>query len=198
MAKKRGREIMKPVAEALKMAGIAPDKVNDVVIEFGNPLYQSTLDSYIAGEEVPFEQVSLVWRNTVKVGSWDSPIYQHFLEAVRRVNKGLPADRKLRVVAGDSAIDWKKVHSRSDWGRFLPNDPWFASAIKRELAAKDAATEKEAERDFEKALAYERAGEGALARSYYRVAARKSTGEIKEKSLQRLAALAAKSTTKSR
>lgn len=32
MAKKRERQIMKPVAEALKTAGIAPDKVSDVVI----------------------------------------------------------------------------------------------------------------------------------------------------------------------
>ena len=32
MAKKRDRQIMKPVAEALKMAGIAPDKVSDVII----------------------------------------------------------------------------------------------------------------------------------------------------------------------
>jgi hypothetical protein len=72
------------------------------------------------------------------------------------------------------------------------------SAIKRELAAKDAETEEEAQRDFEKALAYDRAGEGALARNYYRVAARKSKGEVKEKSLQRLAALASKSTTRSR
>lgn len=72
------------------------------------------------------------------------------------------------------------------------------AAIKRELAAEDAAKEKEAKRDFEKALAYDRAGEGALARSYYRVAARKSSGEVKQKSLERLAVLAAKSTTKSR
>lgn len=32
MAKKRQRQIMKPVAEALKAAGIAPDKVSDVII----------------------------------------------------------------------------------------------------------------------------------------------------------------------
>jgi hypothetical protein len=76
--------------------------------------------------------------------------------------------------------------------------PLSVSAIKRELAAKDAETEEEAERDFEKAVAYDRAGEGALARSYYRVAARKSQGEVKEMSLQRLAALASKSTTRSR
>lgn len=72
------------------------------------------------------------------------------------------------------------------------------AVVKRELAAEDEARESEAEEDFQRALAYERAGEGALARNYYRVAARKSTGAVKQKSLQRLAALAAKSTTKTR
>jgi glyoxylase-like metal-dependent hydrolase (beta-lactamase superfamily II) len=32
MAKKRGREIQKPIAEGLKSAGIAPESVNDVII----------------------------------------------------------------------------------------------------------------------------------------------------------------------
>lgn len=76
--------------------------------------------------------------------------------------------------------------------------PLSIAAIKSELAAEDAALESEAEADFRKALAYERAGEGALARNYYRVAARKSTGVVKQKSLERLAALADKSTTKTR
>jgi hypothetical protein len=82
----------------------------------------------------------------------------------------------------------------------LPRDSATLSvaAIKRKLAAEDEALEAEAEGDFEKALAYERAGEGALARNYYRVAARKSTGAAKQKSLERLTALSAKSTTKSR
>jgi hypothetical protein len=76
--------------------------------------------------------------------------------------------------------------------------PVSVAAIKRKLAAEDDALESEAEADFQKARDYERAGEGALARNYYRVAARKSTGVVKQKSLERLAALATKSTTKSR
>lgn len=101
---------------------------------------------------------------------------------------------------------------RAEKGIELPREPaarikpprdsaaMSVAAIRRELAARDEATEAAAKRDFEKAFAYERAGEGALARSYYRVAARKSTGEVKQKSLERLAALAAKSkpTVKSR
>lgn len=39
-------------------------KVNDVVIEFGNSLYQPILDRYILeGEDVPFAELSKVWRS---------------------------------------------------------------------------------------------------------------------------------------
>src|SRR5216683_5622980 len=41
------------------------DRVDDVVMEFGNSLYQKSVDRYIAGEDVPFEQVQKAWRNVV-------------------------------------------------------------------------------------------------------------------------------------
>lgn len=70
----------------------------------------------------------------------------------------------------------------------VPRDKPLTSvaAIKRELAAEDAALEAEAERDFQRAQAYERVGERALAKNYYRVAARKSTGAVKFKAAERL------------
>lgn len=47
------------------------------------------------------------------------------------------------------------------------------AAIKRRLAAEDAALEAEAQKAFDQAVAYEKAGEHALARSYFRLAERK-------------------------
>src|ERR1044071_4012482 len=38
------------------------DKVNDVVVECGNALYQNILDRYIAGQDVPLAEVRQVWR----------------------------------------------------------------------------------------------------------------------------------------
>lgn len=38
------------------------EKVNDIVFESGNSLYQPILDRYIAGEDVPFTDVQKVWR----------------------------------------------------------------------------------------------------------------------------------------
>src|SRR5690349_17564905 len=43
-----------------------PGKVNDIVVECGNRLYQKTLDRYIAGEDVAVAEMQLVWRNTTQ------------------------------------------------------------------------------------------------------------------------------------
>jgi hypothetical protein len=42
-------------------------KVNDIVVECGNSLYQPVLDRYTAGEDVPFAEVQKVWRNTTQL-----------------------------------------------------------------------------------------------------------------------------------
>ena len=41
------------------------DRVDDVVMELGNSLYQKSVDRYIAGEAVPIEEVQRAWRNTL-------------------------------------------------------------------------------------------------------------------------------------
>ena len=44
------------------------DRVDDIVMEFGNSLYQKSVDRYIAGEAVPIEEVQRAWRNTLGLG----------------------------------------------------------------------------------------------------------------------------------
>jgi hypothetical protein len=117
---------------------------------------------------------------------------------------------ELDALVLDEARAIRAEKGRAEKGIALPREPIASTkpprdssplsvaAIKSKLAADDAALEDEAAGDFRKALAYERAGEGALARNYYRVAARKSTGVIKQKSLDRLAAMKGKSITKTR
>ena len=38
------------------------DHVDDIVVEFGNALDQKTVDRYVAGEAVPFDEVQKAWR----------------------------------------------------------------------------------------------------------------------------------------
>jgi hypothetical protein len=50
------------------------DRVDDIVMEFGNSLYQQAVDRYVSGQDVPMEEVQGAWRDTVaSVGSWPIP-----------------------------------------------------------------------------------------------------------------------------
>ena len=91
-------------------------KVNDVVVECGNSLYQPTLDRYIAGDDVPLSEVRQVWRNTTQPMCGVSAFYEELFPLVRRMNQTLPPEKKLRVLAGDPPFDWSKVKSPRDFG----------------------------------------------------------------------------------
>jgi hypothetical protein len=80
--------------------------VNDIVVECGNRRYQSILDRFIAGEDVPLDRVRPVWRDTSVLMCGLSGFYDSFFSAVRDLNRSLPPNRRLRVVAGDPPVDW--------------------------------------------------------------------------------------------
>ncbi len=116
-----------------------PNKVNDVVVECGNSLYQTTLDRYIAGDDVPMSEVRQVWRNTTQPMCGVSGFYEVLFPLVRRINQTLAPEKKLRVLAGDPPIDWSKVKSGRDFahGQFLMGrDVSIASVMKKEVLAK--------------------------------------------------------------
>jgi len=112
-------------------------KVNYMVIEFGTRLSQPILDRYISGEEVALAELQHVWRDTTKVFAFESPIYAQLLKAVREVNLGLPPARRMRVLAGDSPIDWTKVTNHEQWESYQPNDLSFAEVINEQVLAHD-------------------------------------------------------------
>ena len=111
-------------------------KVNDILVEFGTSKYQDVLDRYINGENVPFEQLQLVWRETTQVYVFDNPVYRQFFETVRNVNLKLPKNRKLRVLLGDPSIDWSKVNNFDDWKQQANRDTNAAQIIEREVLKK--------------------------------------------------------------
>lgn len=115
-----------------------PSKVNDVVVECGNSLYQPTLDRYIAGDDVPLSEVRQVWRNTTQPMCGVSAFYEELFPLVRRINQTLPPEKKLRVLAGDPPIDWSKVRTGRDFGhgQFLERDPSIASVMEKEVLSK--------------------------------------------------------------
>jgi hypothetical protein len=96
-----------------------PDKVNVIAVECGNSLYQPILDRYIAGENVPLSEVQKVWRNTTQPNCGLSIFYDEFFPLARRINRTLPPNKKLRVLACDPPINWSKVRSAKDMKPFM-------------------------------------------------------------------------------
>jgi hypothetical protein len=63
------------------------EQINDIVVECGNSLYQPVLDRYIAGEDVPFSDVSKVWRNTTQIMCSTSGFFEQLFPPVRAINQ---------------------------------------------------------------------------------------------------------------
>jgi hypothetical protein len=113
------------------------DRVDDIVMEFGNSLYQKSVDRYVAGEDVPLEQVQKAWRNTVGAVGAPSPVSGWLYEAVREANMKRRDKRQIRVLCGDPYIDWDKVQTREDIEPYLSHrDEWFTQVVKGEVLAK--------------------------------------------------------------
>jgi len=112
------------------------DVAQNIVVEFASRNNQELLDRYIAGEDVPISDVRRIWRDTTKVASWESPIYAEWLAAIRDVNRTRPPGRRLRVLAGDTAIDWSHIHTHEQWATLGDNNVSFADVISTEVLAK--------------------------------------------------------------
>lgn len=115
--------------------------VDDVVVEFGNALYQPVADRYLLElEPVTDAELSQIWRNTIGGGIlWDAPVYEEFFRKVREVNEGLASDRRLRVLLGDPSIDFSRVHRATDLpdpDNGVSRDDFYAGVIEREVIAK--------------------------------------------------------------
>src|SRR5262249_8804668 len=59
-----------------------------------------------------------------------------WLTAIRDVNASLPRDRRIRVVAGDTFVDWPRLHRREDWAALGDNNVTFARVIETEVLAR--------------------------------------------------------------
>lgn len=114
-----------------------PGVVNDIVVEFGNALYQPTVDRFVAGPAVEDRDLRPVWRNTTQspVATLDAPMYEQFYRAVRAANWPLPEGRKMRVLLGDPPVDWERVTAREDV-EFLDRDGHLVSVVRREVLDK--------------------------------------------------------------
>ena len=112
-------------------------KIDDVVVEWGNGLYQDVIDRYTAGEDVSHTELKQVWQNTTHEVMWDPPIYEEFFRAVRLINASLPREEHLRVLLGDPPMDWAEIRQEGDREPFFAQrDSFPASLTMDEVIAK--------------------------------------------------------------
>jgi hypothetical protein len=112
------------------------EKVNDVVVECANSLYQSILDRYVAGADVPFNEARKVWRNTTQPMCGMSGFFEQLFPLVRAINQKLSPGKRLRVLAGDPPIDWGQVKGSQDIAKFSDRDASIASVMEKEVLSK--------------------------------------------------------------
>jgi hypothetical protein len=116
-----------------------PQVVNDVVVEFGNSLYQPVMDRFTAGAAVNNPELRQIWRNGVAspVATNDEPIREQFYRTVRAVNWTLPPDQRIRVLLGEPPIDWPQITTNDQVQAFADQrDTYLASLVEREVLAK--------------------------------------------------------------
>ncbi len=94
-----------------------PGKVNDLILELGNELYQPVADRYVNGESVPLDSVRMIWENTTQgpLITATAPMYTSLFTAVREVNSKLPPARRVRILLGDPAVEWETVTREELW-----------------------------------------------------------------------------------
>lgn len=116
-----------------------PQVVDDIVVEFGNALYQPTMDRFVAGTAVDNPELRAIWRNTTQSpgATGDEPIREQFYRTVRAVNWTLPPQRRIRVLLGDPPIDWSQITTQDQVRAFLAQrETHMASMMEREVLAK--------------------------------------------------------------
>ena len=110
-----GRQYDSDLRIALVRHPAFPKTVRVIVVEFANPIHQDLLDRFILdGVPMMRDELAPVWRDANGAEVWESPIYEQFLRAVRGVNAGLPKEQRVRVVGGDSRIDWSRITRAED------------------------------------------------------------------------------------
>ena len=114
--------------------------VDDVVIEASSARHQRVIDRFVAGKPVSRRALTATWRDSIgggALGTWDAPVYERFLRAIRRVNRDRPASERLRVLLGDPPVDWKKVRTSKQMHHWAEQrDSHYAGVVDREIIRK--------------------------------------------------------------
>ncbi len=111
-------------------------EVDNIVVEFGDAAQQGTIDRYVNGEDVPYDELRKVWSDTV---GWSPAVtslaYVEFFSQVRTVNAALPTNQRIHVWLGDPPIDWAVTKVRSDVKAQSQRNSFPAELIRTKILA---------------------------------------------------------------
>lgn len=100
-------------------------QVGNVVVEFGNASQQQTIDRYVNGGDVPYEELRKVWADTSYVG-WFPTVtalgYLNFYAAVRAANLKVPIGDRIHVWLGGKPVDWSTIKTTDDLSKVVGGD----------------------------------------------------------------------------
>jgi hypothetical protein len=121
------------VLDALLSDPRVPEVVDDIVVEFGNALYQPMMDRFIAGQPVGNADLRPAWRNTTQSPdeTWDQPVYEQFFRTVRAANWTLPAGKQMRVLLGDPPVNWPEIRTFAQLRGYLVRRDSHPAALVR-------------------------------------------------------------------
>lgn len=130
----QGHAFLRTLIRDARLAGV----VDDIVVEWGNSLYQDVIDRFTRGEDVPYSELRKVWENTTQRNPvWDGPVFRAFFETVRARNETLPEAERIRVLLGDPPVDWQAVDSPRDLAQVSrQRDAYPAELIRDEVIEK--------------------------------------------------------------
>ncbi len=113
------------------------DRVDDIVMEFGNSRYQEAVDRYVRGDNIPIEQVEGAWRDTLASIGPPSPVYASLYQTVRETNINRKGQRQIRVLCGDPNIDWTRIKEGADLRPYLESrEQSYAALVKTNVIEK--------------------------------------------------------------
>lgn len=95
-------------------------KVDVIALEFASAFHQDLLDRWVLeGEDIPLSETRKIWRDTLSLFVWDSPLYESFFIALREANLALPREHRVRALALAPAIDWANAESHDDIAPYM-------------------------------------------------------------------------------
>lgn len=115
------------------------EKVDALVLEYGNALYQDVVDRYVAGEEVPYSELQKAWSDVVgKVPGGTEIMYLQLYSTVREINQTLPEGEKIRILLGDPPINWAEIETQAQVMDYqFQRESHFANVVISEVLDKN-------------------------------------------------------------